>query len=72
LECTVFELQQYYKEHGTLIVEQEQKTLQMWALNQRSLNKREMLRKDRKAALERIHFDWEPQINEWDDYMNYS
>jgi hypothetical protein len=65
-----FELQQYYKEHGTLIVEQEQKTLQMWALNQRSLNKREILRKDRKAALERIHFDWEPQINEWDDYFN--
>lgn len=63
------ELQKYYHKHGSLIVTKEHKSLQMWSGTQRSLHKRGMLRKDRKAALDRIYFDWEPQQNEWDGYF---
>ena len=52
-----------------MIVTKEHKSLQMWSGTQRSLHKRGMLRKDRKAALDRIYFDWEPQQNEWDGYF---
>lgn len=61
------ELQQYYCDHGSLIVTQDQKQLQQWVNTQRSLQKRGMLRQDRKAALDHVRFDWEPQQNDWDD-----
>jgi hypothetical protein len=63
------QLQEYYNEHGTLIVCIKQKTLQAWSSTQRSLKKRGMIRKDREKALNKIHFDWEPQQNNFDGYF---
>ena len=64
-----FELCGYYEEHQSFIVEgKNSHELQQWVNTQRSLNKRGLLKSDRKQALTLILFDWDAQQGEWEDY----
>lgn len=58
----------YYQAHGTIVVANtHDKKLQQWVGTQRSTRKKGSLTKEKISCLDRLGFDWNPQIASWEE-----